>query len=286
MDRIKRKSAGTYLVEHQAVDDDGENLTPTAPFTATVVDGAGAVVAAAVPVSCVDGLFSHQFANDVFELLDTYTITWSGQLGGVATEWDSSVELVGGYLFEIAQLRKHNRSFEDVDKYPGWWMRAVRTQVEMTMEGERAAAVAFVPRGRRITISGSGTDTLILPDFNLRSVLSVWVDGAKLPDTELAKLICDDTVLVSSGWVWPKGRRNIEIHYEHGQAMPPGPVSRAAVVLAQDYAAGAGVPSRATAQTIGEQMFRITVAGRDGITGIGDVDAVIDQFGRKRYSVA
>ena len=65
----------------------------------------------------------------------------------------------------------------------------------------------------------------------------------------------------------------------------PGPIARAAVILCREYLAATELPGRATATSIGDQMFRLTVAGRDGATGLPEVDSAVEQFGRRKYGI-
>lgn len=300
MQRIKRQATGSYTFESLYYDDDGVHHTVHAPVSLTIRDGAGAVIHTATP-TVHSGHLDITIAVSVLPHLDTYEFTWTATLDSATVTWVEEIELVGGYLFEISDLRAFDRQFADAGKWPAEKLRRARTWVENTIEGDRAAQVAFVPRGRRVVLSGNGPDplngyidltyvqdyrTLIAPDFELRDVYAVSINDVPFTTDEVADVRVDDNVLWhSSGLVWPKGRRNIAVHYEHGYDRPPGAVTRAALLLAREYLIQSDLPGRATATSIGDQMFRLTIAGRDGVTGIPDVDAAIDQFGRKGYGI-
>lgn len=289
MNRIKKRSVGTYTFTATAEDENGSPLTITAPVTVTIRDGAGTVVVTDVPVISA-GKLVYDANAALMPKLDTYQLTWTGVAGGESQSWVTEVELVGGYLFEIADLRAQDRAFTDSNKYPIEYLRQARNTVETVIESEKAANVAFVRRGRRVKVNGgsrsvNGLYGLDLPDFEVAKVYSVKVDGVALTDAQVAAIICDDNTIWSADTRWPSGKRNVEIHYEHGMERVPPAITRAGLLLAREYLVKSDVPGRATATSIGDQWFRITVAGRDGVTGLPDVDAAIEAEGRRGYKV-
>ena len=284
--RIKRRTSGVYTLTAQAVNEDGALEAIAAPYAVTVKDGAGATVSTGVPV--YDGTaktLTFLLTASLLPRLDTYTITWSGTVDGQPWSWTDELELVGGYLFEIADLRASDKAFTNTTKYPTADLAVARISVEETIEGEKAAAVAFVPRGGRATVSGTGRSDIRLPRYEVREVYALSVDGVAYTSQQIAALIIDDDRLFLPEGVWDKGNRNIVVHYAHGRDYAPGPIVRAALMLAKEYIVASDTPSRATATSVGTQWFRVNVAGRDGITGLPDVDAAIDQHGRKRLLV-
>ena len=284
--RIKQRTSGVYTLTAQAVNEDGVLEAIAAPYAATVKDGAGATVSTGAPV--YDGTaktLTLLIDASLLPRLDTYTITWSGTVDGQPWSWTDELELVGGYLFEIADLRASDKAFTNTTKYPTADLAVARMSVEETIEGDKAAAVAFVPRGARATVSGTGRSDIRLPHYEVREVYALSVDGLAYTSQQIAALIIDDDRLFLPEGVWDKGKRNIVVHYAHGRDYAPGPIVRAALMLAKEYIVASDTPSRATATSVGTQWFRVNVAGRDGITGLPDVDAAIDQHGRKRLLV-
>lgn len=303
MIRVKRQAVGSYTVTNTATDDTGALVTVAGPYSVRIYDGADTLLATQTPTYAAS-VFTTTIDHALLPHLDDYTLVWSGSVGGVATEWTTSMQLVGGHLFEIADLRAMDRAFTDTTKYSNEALRQVRVWVEDVIEGPRAAQVAFVPRHTRIAMNGNSPDLnrgfqplvygndyrdLIVPDFQLRELYSCSINGTALTAGELAEITINDNVLWRSAGVqwpaWPWGRSNIGLHYEHGFSRPPGAITRAALILAREYLIKSDLPSRATATSIGDQMFRVTIAGRDGVTGIPDVDAAIEQFGRKGFGI-
>lgn len=285
MQRLMFATQGTYEITVSTVNDEGQIVTPVAPFSVTVYDGSGAEIATGTPTH-TDGVFTYDIPTSAVTYLDVLQAVWTASdADGALMQWASSVEIVGGFLFEIADLRNQDRTFT-LDKYPSPVLREVRSWVEDVIEGPRAANVAFVPRASRITIDGSGTHALPLPNLDVREVYAVTVNGTAWSEDDLAQITpADGLLFLEWGKVWPGGKRNITLHYSHGLDRPPGAITRAGLMLAREYLVKSDVPGRATATSIGDQLFRLTIAGRDGVTGIPDVDAAIDQFGRKTYTV-
>lgn len=301
--RIKQKTTGSYVVSETAVDDDGALVAVTGPYSLKVYDGANVLLSTLTP-TVADSVFSAAIPVESLTKLDSYTLVWSGTVDGVVTEWSTILELCGGYLFEIADLRAFDRAFTDTNKYPSELLRKVRVWVEDMFEGDHAARVAFVKRGARVTMSGNSPDlnkgyypllygndyrTLIVPHFNVDSIYSGSINGTALTQAEIDGIAIDDNTLFRSAGVtwpaWPFGKGNLTFHYVHGYDRVPGVVTRAALILAREYLVKSDLPARATATSIGDQLFRVTIAGRDGVTGIPDVDATIEQFGRRSVAI-
>lgn len=284
MYRLRQRATGSYALAIEPLDDNGAPIVVTAPFTVEVVDGGGTSTYTG-SATYTSGILSAEIPVADMPLLDTYTITWGGEVDGDSTLWVDQVELVGGYLFELKDLRARDRAFADTGKYPTALLDSKRFEVEDTLESQKAAAVAFVPRGRRVTLDGSGRAAIALPDLEVRELYSITVDGVALTSGELNAVIIDDAWLHLESSVWTKGVRNVAVHYAHGLDAPPPPITRAALTLAREYLAGSDLPGRATATSIGDQMYRLTIAGRDGVTGLPEVDAAVDQHGRKRFRI-
>lgn len=305
MQRLRRQTTGSYVFEALYYDDDGVHQNVKAPLTLTIRDGAGTSVYTGTPTLHA-GHADSTIPVATLAKLDTYTFEYTAVTdpNNVPVAWVDVWELVGDHIFEIAELRTMDRAFTDAVKYPNEALRAVRIAVEEVLESNTAAGVAFVPRGRRVKIDGTapdftrayspllyGNDTrsLMVPDYEVRSVYSAKIDGVALTVGELADIQIADNVLWRKAGVqwpsWPYGHSNIVLHYEHGYDRAPRAITRAALILAREYLVKSDLPSRATATSIGDQIFRLTIAGRDGVTGIPDVDAAINQFGRKGYGI-
>ena len=298
MDRFKQVAAGSYAISVATALEDGTTPTVTAPSLA-ITDGAGVAVTTGTPTYS-NGLLTFSVNASLLTKLDVYHCSWTGTQSGSSASWASDFEVQGGYICEIVDIRNSDRAFLDSAKYPLALLRAMRSSVQDMLHQQ--GRVSFIPRGRRVTIDGSapdffrgytpllyGQDTrkLLLPDVAVTQLYSGNVNGVDLTVDDLSTITVDDCLLYRSAMYppWPFGRKNITLHYVHGLTTVPGPIARAAVILCREYLVGTDLPGRATATSIGDQMFRLTVAGRDGATGLPEVDSAVDQFGRHQYGV-
>jgi hypothetical protein len=280
VERIRRLSAGTYSLRAVTADSDGAAVTAAAP-SLTIKAGAGTTVFTGTPTAAA-GLLTCSIPYDDLAVLDTYTCTWTGTVSAASLEWITHVELAGGHLFEIAELRAFDDALTTAD-YSGAACRAARTAAEMRLEA--SAHVAFVPRAARYSARGDGTGRLRVPQNAIRSVISATDDGTALTAAELAAIVPREWGALDrpSGYVWTKDAA-CSVHYEHGEDFPPEPVRTAAMILAREYLVGSGLPARATVEQTDVGFFRLSIAGQDRPTGIPEVDAVTspEGFGRRR----
>lgn len=293
MDRLLRDFAGKVRVELR--DGTGELVDADDPagVTAAVTDSAGVAVAgspfAAGRVST--GVYEVAVPAAVTATLDTFEVRWSATIIGQPIAPRSGFEVVGGYLFGLADLRALDPVLADEAKFPLTALADAREAAEERLE--TLCAVAFRPRGRRAALSGDGQRTLLLPDVEPLRLVSASVarwpgaDPQVFDDEDLADITLLEwgAAIRQSRGVWPAGERNLSLLYEHGLDAPPEPVRRAALVLARAVLVRSAVPDRATSESTDTGTIRYSIAGRDGPTGFPEVDAVIEQFGRRTPAV-
>ena len=285
MDRLRQVASGTYHLEVEAALESGALVTPAAPLTVAITDGAGAArLAPTAAIAITDGI-AYEAAAALLPALDLYACTWTGTVAGAAKEWQTRLELCGGYLFEVADLRAFDDAFADPVKYPDARIRAKRTAAEQRLE--KACHVAFVPRARRLLTVGSGSSAIGLPDNAVRRVVSLAVDGALMSADELTTLDVREWGRIgrTDGLTFADGAL-VSVFYEHGQDFPDEPVAEAAKLLTREYLVKSPLSSRATVEATDVGFFRVSVAGKERPTGIPEVDAVIADFGRARPRMA
>jgi len=282
VERIRQVSAGVYPLTLAATDEDGAAVTVTETATITIYDGAGDDVESGTP-DIGDDDETLSYAADPAKLaeLDEYRIVWTAEVNDVETEWTTRVELCGGYLFDIPELRSWDDAFSDAERYPAAKIRAARTVAEVRLE--TAAKLAFVPRAARTVATGDGGALLYLPHTGLRQVRSISEDGAELSEDQLAELTTHDWGALerTDGSVWTTGC-TYAICYEHGLDSPPEPVRQAAMTVAVEYLVRSALSSRATVEATDVGFFRLSHATPDTPTGIPEVDEIIREFGRRR----
>lgn len=254
------------------VDGDGVAESATGTVTCAVVDGAGAAVSSGNATDLGGGRYG--FTVDLADL-DVYAATFSGAFTGDAVRSASTTfEVVGVIPLSVADVRGVDDDLADIVKYPA---ATVLVEIQAAWDIlEQGLRVSIVPRGARVTVDGSGAATLLVDQLELRTVESVSIDGTVVATSDM--VVKRGGVIYRPGG-WPAGHSNIELHLTHGWSQTPDTVVRALRLLAIDRLVTRATPSRATSVSTDVGAFRLTIAGRDGYTGIPDVDAVIDQFG-------
>jgi hypothetical protein len=269
-------------------DEDGEPAAPTGPVSVDIVDADGDSVVSGTAVSGGStGVYAFTLPADVRDVLGRYEATFTYTLSG--TTYDASVpfEVVGGFLFEVADMRDRYPELDDPNRYPADVIRASRD--EATSRLEQAAQVAFAPRASRAVLDGDDTTRLVLPDVEVSSVSYVEVSGVPYTDVDVAGIEADPigVLIKTDGSVWDRGTRNIFVVYEHGYETTPAPVKRAAMKLALEDLIPSSLPSRAMTQStdLGEIRYSMANPEAGRPTGDPEIDAVIHLFGRNRPSV-
>ena len=263
MERIKRRTVGSYTLTASARDEDGDPVDITGTPTLTIYDGTGTAV----------------FTDDATISDGDLSASWVAEVAGNAEEWRTPFELVGGFIFEIGELRDHDEQFENQTNYPTEQLKRARTWAEDRFEHPLAACAAYVPRGCRETRKGNGTPLLYLTYPNIRRVISVTVDGTALTEAELSELTIWRRAIESPS-SWMEGSK-IEVFYEHGYDVPPEPVKEAVMILAKEYAVESALSSRATSESTDVGFLRLSIATAGGRTGIPEVDAVMADYGHR-----
>jgi hypothetical protein len=128
-----------------------------------------------------------------------------------------------------------------------------------------------------VTLDGTGTDTLLLPQLPVNSAGTVVVNGGTLNSTDYGvgadgRLVRTGGTAVWSTWgqtsapsaYWPRGRQNISVTYTHGYAgTVPSDVRRVALELAHRMFTQGG----AISETVGQVTKRYAVASTDLTNG-------------------
>lgn len=274
-------------------DQDGDLADPAGTVTVGITDEAGATVVAAgaATTNAATGVRTYALAATATTQPTVLIATWTN--GTVSTT--TRVEVVGGFYASVRQIRDSDAVLDDPRKYSAAQIVTARRSVER--EFEDFTRVAFVPRYRRIRMDGSGNQSLVLPDAELRSVRSVReydIDNGYIAYTqaEVASIPADPAGIAvrTDRDVFEFGRSNVVIEYVHGYDRPPADVLEAFYLRVRDILnrQNRGVPDRATTFTseVGG-TYSLLVAGRGGsITGIPDVDVVLKRYSRRIPGIA
>jgi hypothetical protein len=285
VDRVKRDRTAqldllTYDSAQALVDVDGSN----AP-TIAVTDSVGTTVAGFTPSRTTTGTYKATFPAN-FDVLDTYEVLWTWPNGqSERTEF----ELVGGFLFSIADLRAFFVDFQNVTNYPLETMKQTRSMVEDVFEGELATNRAFRPRGRRLVRDGSGREVLVTPDFDITSVISVAAvssDGSAYTVNLSDVKIESHGVLTLRVGTWPQGVRNVTVLYEYGLRSVPAIIRTQALKYAKalllEKQRQSNLDGASSWSTADLRIERATTTP----TGLPEVDAVLAQWSMVGVAVA
>lgn len=267
-----RRIAATVATEITATFLSGAGVAEDATGTVTVAitDGDGAAVASGNATSLGAGVYG--YTVDI-AILDTYTAVFSGAFSGDAARTTSTTfEVVGRVPMSVADIRSNDEDLADIVKYPA---NVVEAELQAAWDIlDQGLQVAMVPRAARETHDGTGRNTLTVDHLFPREVIAATAGGSAVTG-----LVPKRHGVIVNPAGWAEGDGNVQLHYTHGWDTPPDPVLAALRTLTIDRLIPRSTPSRATSVSTDVGAFRLTIAGRDGYTGIPDVDAVIDQFG-------
>lgn len=217
--------------------------------------------------------------------VDSLTLDWAGTFAGSAVTVRDYVEIVGGFLFDLAEARTAHDL--DVVRFPAAVLASARIWVEQ--EAERICRQAFVPRFARESHNGTGNPQLGVQWPLIRKIRAVTVGGTAMSAPDVALLgYADHGVITRPGGAgWPAGTRNIIVEYEHGMDLPPEEVRQAGILrlrsaLGQNTA---GVPDRALSFSVADGgVYRLSTAAKQK-TGFPDVDGVYERYTRQPRAV-
>lgn len=243
--------------------------SPPTGVTVTITNDTGTVLVSAASATDAGGnTYVYTLTPTVTGALDLLTVTWVGTVAGQPQTFTTRVEIVGGFLFTLAELRSQSTKLASTAQYPDSSLAAMRTTVETALE--KRLEYALVPRyAREITTTG------LLNFPLLRSIRSVTIDGTALDAAEYAS--------------WPMPRRwyygRMEVVYEHGQAGVDPEASLAGLLLAKSWLINGPVDDRALG-FIGEAGagYGLATPGRGGSSfGLPFVDAFVNDNRRQTF---
>lgn len=279
MDLLRVMQTAAVTLSHTFyVDEAATDATGAVTVTVKRLDGTQVATGAAAH----PGLGVYTFPLPAQATLDTLTVDWSGNVGGAIVTARDIVEIVGGYLFGLAEARAMPPVLS-ATKYPAATLSSKRVVVEQ--ECERICRQAFVPRFHRVALSGNGTSQLATPHVFLRALRAVRVNGVDWTPAEVATVgVSQSGVLVLTprvsfgGAIWRYGVGNVVVEYEHGWDMPPLEIRDAAIIrLRHRLTMGdTSVPYRAISFTTTDGgVYRLSTPSKER-TGIPDVDAAYE----------
>lgn len=250
------------------VGDQPSPLPDSVAATVTASDGTVLMNAAAAS-SNGDGTYTLALTTSETEQLDTLTIDWAA---GAAGTTRTVVEVVGGFHFTIAELRRLD-PLADTAKYPTARLEQARTLAETAIED--ACGTAFVPRYQAVTayLRDGWAPNLPAP---VTSIRSVTVDGTAWDSGQVTGLNVAGGHVYGPLLGWAAGSYRIGLEY--GRDYCPPWVARASMLLARHILIDSPVDDRYTSVSTDVGTFSLITPGPGVMTAIPEVNSVIDQY--------
>lgn len=207
--------------------------------------------------------------------LDTLTVDWTGTVAGASVTARDIVEVVGGFLFGLAEARAIPPVL-DSTRYPT--ARLAQKRISVEQECEEICGQSFVPRFARVSVTATGQVGLPLPNVRVRALRAVTVDGAAQAISGLQ--VTQSGVITGAYWPSRYPYSTAIIEYEHGWEYPPEDLREAAMLrLRSRLAQGdTGIPQRALSfSSTDGGVYRLSTPSQQR-TGIPDVDGVYERY--------
>ncbi len=280
----------------------GETPTdPTGTPTFAIVDANGTAVTSgnATIVGAASGRTTAALAAQT--MVRWLFVTWTAIVAGATVVEVDQVEVVGGFLFGLAEGRASDASLADTAKYPA--ADLVDKRLETEVECEQICDQAWVVRYRRIVLDGTGTWDLAIPDGGdvlrggillrgvrrLRRIAMAPTIAGTFTDLTAPQLAAvavtgSGALRRTDGQVWTEGVQNIVAEYEYGNDAPPADLKIGALQRFRQRLNlnKSGVPERAQSYTVdGGGTYRLSMPGPYE-TGSPEVDAAYGRYSRRQ----
>ncbi len=272
----------TFYVDGQPADPSAVAVTVRRVADGTTVQNGPATDAAGTGV--------WTFALQERSELDVLEVEWVGTaLAGANVTVLDYVEIVGGFMFSIQDIRDAHKDLVSATTYPAEKLQDARLMAEA--EADTLTGEVQVPRFAVAVLDGSGDTDLILDDFRPTKIRAVSYGNPGATRTafsaaEVAAIALDPAGILirTDGTYWPVGYQNIWIEYEHGRKFPHPSVRTGALRRTRYWATQtrSGVPETAVQFQVGGidgTLFRLAVPTEDS-TGDPIVDAIYRRYGR------
>lgn len=283
--RILAGAAATLTFRN--LDADGVAVDASGALTVGVTRGDGTVLIAAGTATThgATGIYTITVTGAQTATLDLFTATWTEAAAGAH---QTLHEIVGGYLFSIADVRAFT-TLQDTVKYPNAAVIVARAEVEDELEQMRSAA--FVPRYARLVLDGPGERSIVTGLSwirSLRTAKTLSTTGSTTITTFTATQLgaCqvteDGRITRGDGNVFEYGVGNIIVEIEHGFTDWGSDLKQAALTRLRERLNQplSGIPDRATTYTsVDGDSYRL--GAEDAMsTGNPWVDSVYNRYPR------
>jgi hypothetical protein len=287
------KTASATLTRTFYIDEAPQDCVSPPTVTVKRLDGTTVVTGTASSSGVGTGTYTYVLpggptaGSSATYQLDDLDVLWQGTVGGAQVTLYDRVEVVGGFLFSLAEARASDSSLSNTTTYTTDALRRARLDTETELE--RICKVSPVPRFRRVTLDGSGSGSILLPNPLVRNPIrfasqAYWYGQPQVTLTtlELTFVNADLASILrrADGNIWAFGTQNVIIEYEHGMTYPPPYLVDAALIRFRGLLNRhrTGVPDRAERIVNAEGGTYLLSMPDDEKTGIPEVDAAYRKF--------
>ncbi len=257
---------------------DGDQVALDALPAVVVKDPTGAALSPALtvvadPIAPGRYLANIPAGHPALTSLGLLTIVWTGALAGQPWTVTDTLEVIDAWPFTLADMRAANTDLADCDRRPAEVLAMARLVACARVEA--ITRVSWMTRRVTETVPAPAGLTLRLQHPEVQQLHALSVAGASVPPSEVDVAAASGVLTRGGGW----GSDTVTIDYSHGRTPPPelaAAIRDLAVFSAATW--GARVPERATAVSTDVGMFRLSMPGRDGPTGLPEIDAVLAPY--------
>ncbi len=289
---ILRGTAGVLEVV-LSVDGVPTDPDPSPGPQVTVVDAARTLVVPALAIALGGGSGKLRFivTPDKTAQVGEWLATWTFNQGGIQQSVTTYHRIVGDVLFTLPEVRVYDGgALANSAAYSDAAILAARDRI-----ADAFAEICGVPFGARYlreVADGDGSESVRISSHRVLALLGIRIrSGATwtaLSADELADVIVYPRGLLyrETLGVFPAGRRNVEVVYEHGIQPVPAEIRLAGLRLLRDQLVKSPLDDRATSQAGEFGTFSLATAGRNGsYFGLPLVDEVLNRYRAERLPV-
>ena len=256
---------------------DGVLADDPGTVTVTIIRADGTtLISAAATTKGGTGIYRYALARQ--PELNLLKVVWTGQ-AQTQTTW---AEIVGEHLFSLASAKAFDGGAIPASGVTDTEILEGRARIGDDFQ--EVCGVSFFPRYAREVLDGTGRGELQLANHRVLRLLSVNVAGVA---QSLAGFTLDPALGIvrrTSAYTYTgsfaAGAGNVIVEYVHGHPQVPGPVSRAALILARVQLVPSNVGDRATSISSDQGVISLATAGRGQFQpfGIPLVDSVLARY--------
>lgn len=249
------------------LDADETGFEPAGVVTVTV-NGAAPVTATPLGAGTVYTAPLGKLAKGV------YTVLWFDGEEQLAAD---NLEVVGGHLLSLADVRAGDSEFADPQRFPPARLRNARAYVED--EFDLITGRSFIRRVGAAVSHADGSGYMLTGFRDSPKLLSVSVDGE---DVDASAYTADESGVIEGPALDDDTGSAVAVTVEYGFVSVPEDVRRVAGIRVRSVVSqrDSGLPDRATSIVSPDGgQINLATAGRAGYeTGIPEVDAVLARY--------